>query len=153
MPKKLCTRVLHSNQGGEYTGKEMQEVLRKWGNWLICMAVMLYNCTPSVGNGGKTLYELYYGEKPDLAHVHQFGATVCILIPSGQGASLMTGPGQPSTSGQQERMSDITMCGFPTLRQSVKRGMYFLTSQVGLNLRTGTWMVAPPPCSPARDTC
>jgi hypothetical protein len=31
MPKKLCTRVLHSDQGGEYTGKEMQEVLRKWG--------------------------------------------------------------------------------------------------------------------------
>jgi transposase InsO family protein len=31
MDKKLRTRVLHSDQGGEYTGKEMQEVLHKWG--------------------------------------------------------------------------------------------------------------------------
>jgi transposase InsO family protein len=114
MPEKLCTRVLHSDQGGEYTGKEMQEVLRKWGirpltspaytpkyngvaerfnqtmgNMVQCllinmnlqrdmwgeaihMVVMLYNHTPSVGNGGKTPYKLYYGEKPNLAHVHQF---------------------------------------------------------------------------------
>jgi transposase InsO family protein len=31
MPEKLHTRVLHSGQGGEYMGKEMQEVLHKWG--------------------------------------------------------------------------------------------------------------------------
>jgi transposase InsO family protein len=31
MPEKLRTRVLHSDQGGEYMGKEMQEALHKWG--------------------------------------------------------------------------------------------------------------------------
>jgi hypothetical protein len=34
-----------------------------WGE-AIRMAVMLYNRTPSVGNGGKTPYELYYSVKP-----------------------------------------------------------------------------------------
>jgi hypothetical protein len=46
-----------------------------WGE-AIHMVVMLYNRTPSVRNGGKSLYELYYSEKPDLMHVHQFGAPV-----------------------------------------------------------------------------
>jgi transposase InsO family protein len=113
MPENFQVRVLHSDQRGEYMGKEMQEVLCKqgiqpetspahtpefngvveqfnqtmgdmvwcllfdvglrqdmWGE-AICMAMMLYNCTPSVGNGGSSPYELYYGEKPDLMHVHQ----------------------------------------------------------------------------------
>lgn len=44
--------------------------------------VMLYNCTPLVGNGGKTPFKLYYSKKPDLVHMHQFRASMHMLIPS-----------------------------------------------------------------------
>jgi hypothetical protein len=43
-----------------------------WGE-AIHMAMMLYNHTPSMG---KSLSELFSGDKPDLMHVHQFRAPV-----------------------------------------------------------------------------
>jgi hypothetical protein len=53
--------------------------VKQWGE-AICMAMMLYNHTPSIR---VSPYKLYYSDKPNLMHVHQFSVPVCVLVPLG----------------------------------------------------------------------
>jgi len=51
--------------------------------WSLAFTVVAYlrNRSPTRANGYRTLYEVFYGEKPDLHHLHVFGCNVSMTIP------------------------------------------------------------------------
>ena len=54
---------------------------KKYWSLAFTVAAYLWNRSPTRANGYRMPYKVFYGEKPDLRHLHVFGCNVSVAIP------------------------------------------------------------------------